>query len=115
MLLVIPLTFVTMTVGELIPKMLALRNKELMVLSLSPAMKRLASLVYPVVSLVEAAVTRAVGLISKRVPGPVDERMAGLYELRAAASLGRTSKLLGARGRGSFWRRPTCPRTRCAT
>ncbi|HQM51734.1 MAG TPA: CNNM domain-containing protein [bacterium] len=97
-LLVIPLTFVTMTVGELIPKMLALRNKELMVLSLSPAMKRLASLVYPVVSLVEAAVTRAVGLISKRVPGLVDERLAGLYELRAAASLGRTSKLLGARG-----------------
>lgn len=96
-LLMIPLTFVIIIFGELVPKMLALNNKEWVVLKLSPAMKVLSQIVYPVVSVVEIIVKKMVGLLTRW--GGIESSSQGhwLHELRAAVSLARTSKLMGER------------------
>lgn len=96
--LVVPLTFFTMVFAELVPKMLALNNKERVVLRLSPAMKFLAQIAYPIVSVTETIVKKTVAMaIWKRNPIISDDKAKGLYELKAAVSIARTSKLLGAR------------------
>lgn len=96
-LLVIPLTFVTIVFAELVPKMLALRNNEWVVLRLSPAMRILSRVAHPVVSVIEATVKALVNLLSRRVRPQTAARGQWLHELRAAMSLARTSKLLGER------------------
>ncbi|MCX6354859.1 MAG: hemolysin family protein [Candidatus Aureabacteria bacterium] len=97
LLLIVPLTLLIIMFAELIPKMLALKNKELVVLKLSPVMKSLSTIAYPIVLVVELGVKKAVKLLSGEAQSPADVKLQGLYELKAAASLGRTSKLLGAR------------------
>jgi putative hemolysin len=100
-LVVIPLTAVTIVAGELLPKLFALRNKEWVCLRLSPMMKMFARSVWPIVWALE---TSASGLMdfSERLwkPAPhADARTEAteLQELRAIASLARTSRLIGAR------------------
>jgi len=95
---IIPLTMVTIVFAELVPKMLALNNKEWVVLAMSPVMKFLVGAAYPLISLLEAAVKRVVEVISpKRTLNPADERTQGLHELKAAVALARASRLLGSR------------------
>jgi putative hemolysin len=96
-LLIIPLTFVIIVFGELVPKMLALNNKEWIVLRLSPVMKVLSQAIYPVVSVIEITVKKVVGLLT--LWGGIEPSSRGqwLHELRAAVSLARTSKLMGER------------------
>ncbi|MGA1980788.1 MAG: hemolysin family protein [Sedimentisphaerales bacterium] len=96
-LLMIPLTFVIIVFGELVPKMLALNNKEWIVLRLSPVMKALSQVVYPVVSVIEIIVKKVVGLLTRW--GGIEPSSQGhwLHELRAAVSLARTSQLMGER------------------
>jgi putative hemolysin len=96
-LLMIPLTFVIIIFGELVPKMIALNNKEGIVLRLSPMMKVLSQIFYPIVSLIEITVKKVIGLL-KRLGG-IKPSSPGqwLHELRAAVSLARTSKLMGER------------------
>ena len=96
-LLVIPLTFVTIIFAELVPKMVALRNNEWVVLRLSPTMRILSRIGHPVVSLIEAAVKALVNLVSRPIRTETAARGQWLHELRAAVSLARTSKLLGER------------------
>lgn len=95
--LIIPLSCVTIIFGELIPKVFAIRNKEHVCLLLSPFMKGLAAVAGPVVNLFEQIVKKVLGFGQKQLDFEVSEEEQGLHELRAAASLARSSKLIGAR------------------
>jgi len=98
---VLPLTALTIIVGELMPKLFALRNKEWVCLALSPLMKFFALTVWPVVWFLESAATGLMELTEKfwRPAPHADARTeaAELLELRAIASMARTSRLIGAR------------------
>jgi putative hemolysin len=96
---VVPLTLVTIMIGELIPKVFALRNAERVCLTLSPFMRWFSRSVWPVVWLFETVV---VGVMSwgERHFGPanaVKPEMAALHDLRASAALVRASRLIGHR------------------
>lgn len=100
-LVVAPLTAVTIVFGELVPKVFALRNKELVCLRLSPPMKWFVTAARPVVWALESAVTGLMSLGERHLkgrPGP-DARTeaAELQELRASVALARTSRLIGPR------------------
>jgi putative hemolysin len=96
-LLVIPLTFVTIVFAELVPKMIALNNKEWVVLRLSPVMKVLSQIAHPVVSVIEATVKAVISLLPRQSRAEAGARGQWLHELKAAMSLARTMKLLGER------------------
>lgn len=100
-LFVAPLTIATIVVGELVPKLFALRNKEWVCLTLSPWVRGFAILAWPVVWLLEAS---ASGLMNftERLWSPWSTQESKteaieLQELRAIASLARTSSLIGSR------------------
>jgi putative hemolysin len=95
--LIIPYTFVVMVFGELVPKMLAIQNKERVLLILSPSMKRLSVIANPIISVIEAIVKKIVRMITRLSPLKGVERTHGFYDFRAAVSLARASKLLTAR------------------
>jgi putative hemolysin len=95
--LIIPLTFVTVVFAELVPKVIALRNNEAVVLALSPFMKVLSWIAYPIVAVIEATLKKVVGLLTPSDGAEISSRKQWLHELRAAISLARTSKLLGER------------------
>lgn len=94
---IIPLTFVIMVFAELVPKMLALNNREWVVLRLSPFMKLLYTIANPIISVIETIVKFIVRLVTKLSPLKGVERVHGFYDFRAAVSLARASKLLSAR------------------
>ena len=106
---VLPLTFVTIVVGELIPKVFALRNAEWVCLTLSPGMKWFSRAVWPIVWLLESTVTllmRWGELAWKRSTTNLNppagdahgrSESAELQELRASAAIARTSRLIGPR------------------
>jgi putative hemolysin len=98
---VVPLTITTIIVGELIPKVFALRNKEWVCLGLSPLMMGFAYLVWPIVWLLETIVKAAV-LFGERflfrwTTSASRDESAHLQELRATTALARASRLIGAR------------------
>ncbi len=95
--LMIPLTFVIIVFGELVPKMLALNNNERIVLKLSPFMKVLSQVIGPIVSIIEITVKKVVGLLTILSRMEPSKKGQWLHELRAAVSLARTSKLIGER------------------
>ena len=96
--LVIPLSAVTIVFAELVPKVLALQHKEKVCLILSPFMKLLYQVTAPVISIFERVV-KAVSRFAGRRMGarPLGEHQEGLSELRAAAGLARSMRLIGKR------------------
>ncbi len=96
--LVIPLSAFTIIFAELVPKMIALDNREAVCLGLSPAMKAIAYLAHPAVAFFEGTVKRVMRLGRKKgPPGATDpHELESLHELKAAAALARTSRLIGA-------------------
>lgn len=98
---VIPLTGATIVFGELIPKVFALRNTGWVCLRLSPAMRSFAFAVWPVVWLLENAVTTLMKWGERHWQQRLDRHMkseaAELQELRASVALARTSRLIGPR------------------
>ena len=94
---IIPLTLAIIIFAELVPKMFALNNKEWIVLKLSPAMKILAQVTDPFVSIIEVIVKKLVAAASKLQPRTLGAQTPWIHELRAAVSLARTSKLMGER------------------
>lgn len=101
MLVVVPLTAVTIVLGELVPKLFALRHKEWVCLTLSPIMSWFSVSVWPLVWLLEASASLLIDLSERiwrpRAHGGSKSESAELQELRAIASLARTSRLIGAR------------------
>jgi putative hemolysin len=100
-MIVLPLTAVTIVLGELVPKLFALRNKEWVALALSPIMNLFARSVWPVVWILEYSATGLMDWLEKLwKPGANSDaraEAAELQELRAIVSLARTSRLIGAR------------------
>lgn len=99
-IIVVPLTLTTIIVGELIPKVFALRNKEWVCLQLSPLMLGFSYVVWPIVWLLELIVRGAVGLGEKFFFRNSDEdteyETSHLQELRAMAAMARASRMIGA-------------------
>jgi putative hemolysin len=100
-LVVIPLTIVTIVFGELIPKVFALRNNERVCLTLSPAMEWFSRSVWPAVWMLETSVSLIMKFFSRRGdslnPDQEKAEEAALQELRAVAAIARTSRLIGIR------------------
>ncbi len=96
--LVVPLSAFTIIFAELIPKTYAIKNSERVILKLSKMMKYFTIIAYPVVSSLENIVKTAISFIGKKIPNPRPgwEAQSSLYELTAALSLARTSRLIGA-------------------
>jgi putative hemolysin len=100
---VIPLTAVTITFGELVPKVFALRNKEWACLTLSPAMRWFTFSVWPAVWFFETVVSAVTDWGERqfqRATGKTKSEAAELQDLRAVAALARTSRLIGQREEG---------------
>jgi putative hemolysin len=101
-LVVVPLTVATIILGELVPKVFALRNTEWVCLRLSRPMEWFSFAVWPAVWFFETTT----GLIMrwgerwwKPAQGAVPVE-ASLHELRAAAAVARTERLIGQREEG---------------
>ncbi len=100
-LVVVPLTVITIVIGELVPKLFALRNKEWVCLKLSPTMQLFSFSTWPMVWLLETSASGLMNLLELlwRPQPHHDARTeaAEIQDLRAIASLARTSRLIGAR------------------
>ncbi|HVX15196.1 MAG TPA: hemolysin family protein [Pirellulales bacterium] len=97
-LVVVPLSAVTIVVGELIPKVFALKHKEWVCLKLSPPMKALATLVFPAVWVLEGSVRTLLSWSERRWTPTMEGHKAEvteMQELRAVVALARTSRLIG--------------------
>lgn len=98
LIVVLPLTIVTIVVGELVPKVFALRNKEWVCLILSPVMEWFALSVRPAVWILENTVT----WIMRLAFGSDDDQSdkSAMEELHSAAAFARISRLIGQREQG---------------
>ncbi|MBF0330333.1 MAG: DUF21 domain-containing protein [Candidatus Omnitrophica bacterium] len=95
MVIVIPLSGMTVVFAELMPKIMAINNRERVCLGLSPFMRGLFQAFHPVVRVLERVVKWVIGTFFKKFALTGED--AGLHELHAAAALARTSRLIGAR------------------
>ena len=95
---IVPLSAFTIIFAELIPKTYALNHQAFVCLVLSPFMKGLSHVTYPVVAVFERIVKGAINLINRKFSSKYhgDENI-DLHELNAAVAMARTSRLLGAR------------------
>jgi putative hemolysin len=104
LLVVAPLTALTIIFGELVPKVFALRNKDWVVTSLSPLMEWFSLAVWPAVWVLEksaAVIVRWSEIRWKPAEGETHESdEATLHELRVLANLARTSRLIGTQEEG---------------
>lgn len=92
---VLPLTLATIIFGELIPKVFALENKELVLLALSPGMKFLYALSHPVVSAAGRVINLFVALANSVLPAKKRyQEGAPISELRFAAAQARADRLI---------------------
>jgi putative hemolysin len=95
-LFVIPLSAFTIVIGELIPKVFALKNPERVCTALSPFIWALALVFYPAVLLFEWLTKTFMRAIESLLPKrPTDDRQAHLYELRAQVNMLRASQVIG--------------------
>jgi putative hemolysin len=94
---VLPISAFTIVVGELIPKVFALKNAELVCTLLSPLMWVFSLVVYPAVWFFEAITTQFIALIDRFpfMKQAEDHRAIGLHELRAQVNLLRASQAIG--------------------
>jgi putative hemolysin len=94
--MVIPFSALTIVFAELVPKMIALNHRERVCLRLSPFMKGMFYLTWPVVRLLERIVKWLVVRMGQGVKAQTSDEDPGLHELQAATALARTSRLIGA-------------------
>ena len=96
--LIIPLSVMTIIFAELVPKIYAINNRERICLSLSPVMKFLSQMAYPVITVFERVV-KGILILSAKSPHFRKrlEDQPSFHELHAAANLARAAKLIGAR------------------
>lgn len=95
-MIVIPLAGITIIAGELIPKVLAIKNAEFVCTLLSPAMWVFNLLVYPAVWLLEGVTKAFVVLVERAFPSQQgDDHQTGLHELRAQVNVLRASQAIG--------------------
>jgi putative hemolysin len=92
---VLPLAAFTIVVGELIPKVFAIKNAEWVCTTLSPLMWAFALVVYPAVLLFEWLTMTFVRLIELILPSRTVDHQSHLHELRAQVNLLRASQVIG--------------------
>jgi putative hemolysin len=93
---VIPLSAVTIIVGELIPKVLAIKNSEWVCVKFSPTMWWFAKIMFPAVWAFEQTTKCFVAFVERLLPSRLHEdHLAGLHELRAQVNLLRASQVIG--------------------
>lgn len=90
---VLPLSFITIVFGELIPKTFALKNKEWVLLKLSPAMKVLYAFLEPIVGSMESIVRFFTLKTPSKQQDPKALKRAALEDLRTAAAIASSSRL----------------------
>ena len=99
--IVIPLTGLTIVLGELVPKLFGLRHKEWVCLTLSPIIRLLAFSVWPVVWTLETSATQLTKLAERvwqpRVHAGMTAEASEIQDLRAMASVARAARLIGAK------------------
>jgi putative hemolysin len=97
--LIIPFSLAMILFGELIPKTFALHNNVWICLRLSPSMKVLWRVLYPIISVLEGIVKAAIGLATRKGAGKMSrvEDQVRIHELITLTSLARNSRLIGAR------------------
>jgi putative hemolysin len=94
---IVPLSAVTIVLGELVPKTFALGNKEWVCLRFSRIMRGLYIVFYPVVYVLERVVKRIMSVGSRNLKRSGDfPEGSHIHEIKAAASMARASKLIGA-------------------
>jgi len=111
---VLPLTVFTIVFGELVPKVIALRNREAICLRLSPLMEWFARAVWPVVWVLESLVSLVVRLVhwGRADKSESISEATAFQELRSIAALARTWRIIGRREEGIIMgaaRLPTTP------
>ncbi len=94
-MVVLPLSFITIVFGELTPKTFALKNKEWVVLSFSPVMRHLYRILYPIVRVMEAIVNMLTKKTVRKNTDPKAAQKAAMADLRAAVSIASSSRLFG--------------------
>ncbi len=98
---VVPLTGVTIVLGELVPKLFGLRHKEWVCLTLSPGVQLLSFSVWPVVWTLETSATALTNLSERfwkpRLHADTASEAMELQDLRAMASVARAARLIGAK------------------
>lgn len=94
-LVVLPLSFVTIVFAELTPKTFALKNKEWVVLHFSPYMRQIYRLLYPLVRVMEAIVGVLTRKTVSKSASPKEAQSAAMADLRAAVSIASSSRLFG--------------------
>lgn len=94
-LFVLPLSFVTIIFGELVPKIFAIENKEFVLLKLSPAFRALYFACYPLLAVFEAAVKAAMAAANRLMPKKDWQEKAAISELKLAAAQARAERLIG--------------------
>ncbi|MDD5194203.1 MAG: CNNM domain-containing protein, partial [Candidatus Omnitrophica bacterium] len=94
---IIPLSAFTIIFGELVPKSFALKNREWVCLKLSPIMKSLYRVLFPVVSFFEGVVKLITETGSKKIGALGNYDLLNIHELKAIASKARASRVIGIR------------------
>lgn len=94
---VLPLSFVTIVFSELVPKTYALKNKEWVILKLSPAMRVIYALLAPLVTVMENIVRFCTRNAPQKNQDPKTAQKAALTDLRTAAAIASSSRLFSQR------------------
>src|SRR5262245_52784669 len=93
---VVPLAALTTIIGELVPKVLAIKNAELVCLTLSPSISSFAFIVYPAFLLFDCLTTTLVRVLESLLPRrQTEDHQTRLHELRAQVNLLRASQAIG--------------------
>lgn len=90
---VLPLSFVTIVFAELIPKTFALKNKERVLLSCSPYMRVLYTVLLPLVTVMEKIVRLFMRNTQEAPTDPKTAKKAAFADLRTAAAIASSSRL----------------------
>ncbi|WP_428898527.1 putative hemolysin [Parelusimicrobium proximum] len=92
---VVPLSFITIVFAELTPKTFAIKNNEFVVLLLSPVMRVLYTLLSPIVKVMEGIVNFLTQKEVSRGKDAATEKKAAMEDLRTAAAIASSSRLFG--------------------
>lgn len=95
--LVIPLSIFTIIFSELVPKMLAIENNAIITLGLSPLMRILYRISYPLVAFFEKVVRALIKILRKYFkPAPAADKEDELDELWAAMAYAKSRNIIGS-------------------
>lgn len=94
-LVVLPLSFVTIVFAELTPKTFALKNKEWVVLHISPYMRYLYKFLFPLVRIMEDIVGFLTKKTLRKNIDPKEAQKAAMADLRSAVAIASNSRLFG--------------------